>query len=268
MGARKGFLSGNLAASLVFLGRSCVVFLFLVVLIGQAVARETPSVGVSGPAQAFTVLTGENVTSYIRVYNDGNATGLYRIELHGNVTSIAFLETTSLAIEPLDNRRVEIVYAAPTYPSYFEGEVVVFLEGEQIVPGVTREISITVVKPAQNRPPWVRIVFPREGEKLSADASVAVEGGDPDGDEVSFEIYIDGQLVSRKATYVWRTARWPNGEHELRVVVSDSNLTAEAAMLFVVENPRMSSMVYVAGAVAGVAVALAILLARRHRSLQ
>ncbi len=252
----------------VFLGPKSMVSLFLVVWVGQAVASETASVGISGPPQAFTLLTGENVTSYIRIYNDGNATGAYRIELHGNVTSITFLETTSLTIDPLQNRRVEIVYAAPSYPAYFEGEIVVLLEGEQIVPGVTRQISITVAKPAGNRPPWVRIVFPKEGEKLSGDVSVAVEGGDPDGDEVYFEIYIDGKLVSSKATYVWRTRRWSKGEHELKAVASDSNLTAEAVTVFVVENPQKPSLLYVGVAAAFAAAVLVFFLIRRRGTLQ
>jgi len=238
--------------------------------LGEAFANGTPSVGIAGPPQVFTGLTGENLTSYVRIYNDGNATGSYRLEVHGNVSSITVLESRSFSIEAGSNRRVSIVYVAPVEPRYFEGELVALLEGQQIMPGVTKEISITVARSPENRAPWVRIVSPREGQRLSGDVDVMVEGGDPDGDEVSFLIYIDGALVSEKATYLWETRRWLNGQHELRALASDTNLTSDAAILFVLENARRAPWVYLVGGLAAVVafVVLLVLLVRRHRALQ
>jgi len=230
-------------------------------------AEGSPSVGVAGPSQVFSAPTGQNISSYIRIYNGGNSTGNYSIVIEGNVTAIALLEARSLVIPPGENRRVSIIYVAPNREAYYEGLMVVSLTGEQIVPGVTREIRITLKRPPQNRPPRVRIVFPKEGEVLKGNVQVAAEAEDPDGDPVSIEIYIDGGLVATGETYVWHTRKWPNGGHELRVVASDSNLTGEANRTLRVENPkRQGGWVLSLVLVAVVASGLALFILRERRS--
>lgn len=231
--------------------------------------------GLSGPAQTYNGFTGENITSYIRVYNDGNGTGKYRIAVLGNVSGIAWLETSTLVLGAGENRRVEIVYVAPAHEAHYEGVLIVSLEGEQIVPGVTWDISVGFSRPPANRPPTVAITFPKEGEILTGDVDVAVQGDDPDGDPLSFRIMINGELVAEEPTYLWRTRKWPNGEYELSVVASDSDLSSAAAMRFVVHNARgVPPWVWALGAVValvGVALAGALMLAllfriRRRRS--
>ena len=72
--------------------RATHIVLLSTILLASAAAAELPSVGVAGPSQVITISTGENTTSYLRLYNDGNASGDYGLEIQGNVSSIAILE--------------------------------------------------------------------------------------------------------------------------------------------------------------------------------
>jgi hypothetical protein len=233
------------------------LLLFLTVL-GKGWGDGFPTVGVAGPAQVMTIPAGENTTSYVRLYNDGNTTGTYGLEIQGNASSIAFLACERISISPGENQRVEITYAAPVEEAFYEGMLVISLEGEQIVPGVTREIAVSVEKPAGNRPPRLSLVFPGSNASLSGDVDVVASVEDPDGDPISIKIFIDGQKVSDGATYVWRTRRWEDGEHELKISASDGTETSEIKAHFVISNPRGVPIAYV-GAAAGACAGMVLL---------
>jgi hypothetical protein len=246
--------------------RATRLVLLSTILLASAAAAQLPSVGVAGPSQVITIPTGENTTSYLRLYNDGNASGNYGIEIQGNVSSIAILEAERVSIPPGENRRVEITYVAPVEESFYDGIILVSLEGEQIVPGITREVAITVRKPLENRPPRLSLPYPEENATLSGDVDVVAKVDDPDGDSVGVTIYIDGKEVSDVPTYVWRTRRWEDGEHEVKVIVTDGKDSVEIVRRLLVSNPRDPTLAYAGGAVAACLVALALVLWHRRRS--
>jgi len=230
-----GFLSLLDGSPKVYRGYSSVL-IFLLLLAGTAWA-DAPSVGVAGPSQVITIPTGENTSSYIRIYNDGNASGDYGIQIRGNISSMTFLDLEELTIPAGQNSRVGITYMAPFEEGYYDGELVVSLRGNQIVPGVTKEIGITVERPVTNRPPRIRVLRPGANGTLAGDVDIVVDAEDPDGDEVAVSIYVDGELVSERDTYVWKTRRWENGEHEILVLATDGNLTSNATIKCLLENP-------------------------------
>lgn len=239
--------------------------LALSLILGFSSVAGAPAVGVAGPVQDFTILRGQNLTSYVRVYNEGNWSGSYRVSIEGNVSQIATLEFDYLALGAGENRKVTITYTAPAEGIYYEGLISVSLEGSQVVPGVTRGISVTIQEPVGNRPPRVRIVFPEEGEELSGVVDVVVEADDPDGDEVTVSIYLDGESVSNSSTWVWRTGDWPDGEHMIRAVAGDGELESEHNLTVVVENPERSWSLYVMIAAVLAVIALAAIFVWKRR---
>lgn len=242
--------------------RGTSLLLLPALLLASAAATDLPSVGVAGPSQVMTIPTGENTTSYLRLYNDGNATGDYGLDIQGNVSSIAFLAAERISIPPGENRRVEITYVAPPEESFYEGTILVSLEGKQIVPGISREVAVTLRKPLENRPPRLSLPYPGENATLSGDVDVVANVYDPDGDSVEVTIYINGEEVSDRPTYVWRTRKWDDGEYELRIVATDGKEDAEIVRRLLVSNPRGLALVYAGGAVGACLVVL--LLGLRH----
>jgi hypothetical protein len=246
-------------------GELKAAILALSLILGFSSVAGAPAVGVAGPVQDFTILRGENLTSYVRVYNEGNWSGSYGVSIEGNVSQIATLGLDYLALGAGENRKVTITYTAPAEGVYYEGLISVSLEGSQVVPGVTRGIRVVIQEPVGNRPPRVRIVFPEEGEELSGVVDVVVEADDPDGDKVTVSIYLDGESVSNSSTWVWRTGDWPDGEHLIRAVAGDGELESEHDLTVVVENPERSWSLYVMIGVVLAVIALAAIVVWKRR---
>jgi len=231
---------------------SIVIIASILVMVPGATGE--PGLGSSGPLQVFSGQTGRNITSYIRVYNEGNETGIYRVSMEGNASEITTLSDEYFNLTPGDTRRVSITYAAPGVESNYTGTILLSLEGTQIVPTVRKEVVVRFERPVANHAPVVDILRPGQGDEVSGDVDVVVRASDQDGDDISIIIYIDGEMVSEGETHVWETDRYENGEHELFAVASDGTLSSNQTVLLRVDNqrkipPALPSILIIAGVI-------------------
>jgi len=238
------------------------IALLVLALAALPVSEAQPSIGLSGPSQTFQGNTGENVTSYIRVYNGGNRTGEYSISVTGNISSFVGLERESVEILPGGDKKIRIYYSLPTVPCVLTGVIVVSLSGGQIVPAVSRSINVVVTRPTGNRPPFLNISSPVNGSVVRGKIVVRITSRDPDGDPVEVWIYIDGSKVSDSDEYTWKTSRWPNGIHTIVATASDGDLNTSAAIRVTVHNGISPLKATVFASVIG-AIVLALFILRR-----
>jgi len=209
---------------------------------------------------------GSNATSYVRVYNDGDETGTYRLEVKGNASLVTFLESEVITIPAHQNRKVTVRYVLPPSPAHYSGSIVVSLEGGQIIPSISVDIDIVSRIPEGNRPPSVRILSPQRGNELSGRVEIRVSAYDPDGDDLNVSIYVDSELVANSTSYSWQTKRWRNGPHVIRATASDSLAECETNLTVFIRNSRTSlyTTAIILFAAAAISLGAAIFLARRH----
>jgi len=238
------------------------IALLVLALVTLPVSEAQPSIGLSGPSQTFQGNTGENVTSYIRVYNGGNRTGEYSISVTGNISSFVRLERESVEILPGENKKIRIYYSLPTMPCTLTGVIVVSLSGGQIVPAVSRSINVVVTRPTANRAPFLNITSPANGSVVRGRVVVRITSHDPDGDPVKVSIYIDGSKVSEGDEYVWKTSRWSNGVHTVVATASDGELNTSAVAQVTVHNVISTLRAMVFASVMGVIVLASFVLRR------
>jgi len=238
------------------------IALLVLALAALPLSEAQPSIGLSGPSQTFQGNTGENVTSYIRVYNGGNRTGEYSISVTGNISSFVSLERESVEILPGENKKIRIYYSLPPMPCTLTGVIVVSLSGGQIVPAVSRSINVAVTTPMANRPPFLNITSPANGSVVRGRVVVRITFHDPDGDPVEVSIYIDGSKVSEGDEYAWKTSLWSNGIHTIVATASDGDLNTSTTIHVTIRNVTSTQRAIVFGSVVG-AILLASLVLRR-----
>ncbi len=219
-----------------------------------AVCRK--GVGVSGPDQAFTLTQGSQQESYVRIYNTGDEQSSYTISISGNASTFVEAEVTEISLDPDQNAKVALSYKIPRNqpPGVYWGSLMVSILGQQISPGVSKELSIVVVQAGPNQAPVIRFLSPGEG-RVTGVVSIEVEASDPDGGPVDISILVDGRKVASSLNFSWDTTQEANGRHLLAAEASDGLDVGRAELSVRVSNPgyAMPGMI-----IAGVLVAFAL----------
>ncbi len=217
--------------------------LILILSIPCCPARR--GVGVSGPDQILSMHPGETTTSYVRIYNTGDEPTTYLISISGNASGIVAPESGEITIQPDQNARVVLNYTIPSVriSGTYSGSLLVSIEGQQISPGVSKDITVTVTDPEANLRPSVEIVAPGTS-RVSGVVDIAVEASDPEGEEVEVGIYLDGALVSDLAEYRWDTELEENGEHLITARASDGTHVVTVNLTVWVDNSPVHDAIW------------------------
>ncbi len=208
-------------------------------------ATCSPGLAISGPQQEFKASLGENITSYIRVYNEGNSSGLYRVGVEGEGSRWVIIREELWSLEPGENRKIPVTYGSPPAEGSYAGKVVVSVEGPQIIPLASREFNVTFTKPVHQ--PRLSIVFPKDGETVSGEVHVAVEV--LDSEQGPINIFVDDELVSHDDSFTWSTSEWKNGEHTIRAELGDGDFMEDCSVTVYVRNEGKSLIPAVGSAI-------------------
>jgi hypothetical protein len=232
------------------------LFWALFFLAAPAVGRK--GVGLSGPDQVFTLTQGSQLDSYVRIYNTGDEPSSYTISISGNASTFVEAEVLEISLDPDQNAKVALGYKIPRNqaPGVYRGSLMVSILGQQISPGVSKELSIEVVQAGPNQAPTIRFLSPREG-RVAGVVSVEVEASDPDGGPVGVSIQVDGRVVSSSLNYSWDTTQVANGRHLLAAEASDGLDVRRTELSVRVRNPGYSMPGMV---IAGVLILFAVVL--------
>lgn len=212
----------------------------------------------------------DRLSSYIRVYNTGNVTTSYSVEVSGNVTDLLSLEAGEVEIEPGQNRRVSVIYEASgsIATGWYKGTVTVFVKGSQVTPGLSKDISVIVVERETNEPPRITGVWPQNGSRIGGRVNFTVGASDPDSTELSYHIFLDGRLIAQTAVCTVDTTLVRNGEHEMLALVEDGENVSQTRVVFTVENKTSGSPWFghaILGSSITAGVVAAVLIRKRRR---
>jgi len=195
-------------------------------------------VGVSGPDQVFTLTQGSEQESYVRIYNTGDEPSSYTISISGNASTFVEAEVTEISLDPDQNAKIALGYKIPRNqaPGLYRGSLTVSILGQQVSPGVSKELVIEVAEAGPNQVPTIRFLSPREGE-VAGVISVEVEASDPEGGPVDVSILVDGKKVSSSLNYSWDTTQETDGQHLLAAEASDGLDVGRTELSVRVSNP-------------------------------
>ncbi len=105
---------------------------------------------------------------------------------------------------------------------------------------------VEVLSPIEEQPPVLNLLTPVGSGNYSGDITISWTGSDPDGDDLTYSIYIksndDWIRIFQDLTntsIIWDTTTVENGDYELKVEANDGMFTtsAQTASPFTIDNP-------------------------------
>ena len=89
---------------------------------------------------------------------------------------------------------------------------------------------------APNSCPNLSIVEPADGSILTSVQVISLSSVDPEGDRISYKIWVNGVEVSSASSFTWMTFMDPDGWYNITAAASDGHLSSEASIMVQVDN--------------------------------
>ena len=122
----------------------------LLILTFPSVSLLGTGIGISGPDLDFPVPQGSYLTSYIWVWNEGDAGRDFQASVEGDAASLAWVSPSNFYLDPGDNVKMMVICRAEgdVPGGTYDGEVTI-QTGDELSTSASRSISINVIETAR-----------------------------------------------------------------------------------------------------------------------